>query len=187
MKKLNPSKEKRLITRLVELSGFTEEDTYLEIGTRYGDSLKCAVDGNDRMKIISIDKHQTDEAKHYFGKRATLIESKSHKACKRMIANGTKISGGFIDGNHEEHYVQQDLDDVWKLWNGKGFIAGHDFAHRRNTQVVRSCIDFFGLEPSIKINRQWRVRDGLFFVIGTIWAFILDKSLPKYQDYIDTL
>lgn len=182
------SEEKTVIRELLMLSEFTEEDIYVEVGTREGKSLLAAVDGNDKMQIISIDKHQLKPTKARFASRGIrFIEADSHKAYKQLRNEGVEISSIFIDGNHEQHYVQRDIIDYWKLWNGKGFFGGHDFTKRKGYGVIQAVREFFGIDTMAKVNRRWKVKGGVLHVCHTVWFFIKNEELSKYRPYLRKL
>jgi len=181
------SAEKEHITNLLKLSEFTEEDTYLEIGTRWGQSLYAATTANDRMKIISVDVHQLPETRKFFGDRVQFMEFKSDQACRRLISHGTKISAAFIDGDHSYEWAKKDTKACLKMFNGRGFIAGHDFTKRKGYGVMPAVAEVFGIDEIARINRRWKVKGGELHVMHTVWVFVSDEAMPKYKDYLDTL
>jgi len=185
--KTSVSPEKAHVGELIKLSGFTEEDTYLEIGTRFGQSLYMAVNADPKMKIISVDKHQVKDVRKAYEGRVEFMEFESDAACRRLISHGTKISAAFIDGDHTQHWAAKDMRACLKMFNGKGFLAGHDFTKHKGYGVMPAAMEVFGIPEVTRINRRWRVLDGEFHVMHTVWVYIPDSSMPKYKDYLDTL
>lgn len=189
MKRLKSySEEKAVIRELVKRSDYLEKDVYVEVGTREGKSLKAAVDGNDKMQIISIDKHQLPQTKKKFAKNnVRFIEMDSHRAYKQLKHEGVQFSSIFIDGNHEHHYVQRDINDYWRLWNGQGFFGGHDFTKRRGYGVIPAVCEFFEIKDIARINRRWKVKEGVLHVAHTVWFFIKNDYIQTYGTYLKQL
>lgn len=185
--KTNISAEKDHVAQLIKLSQFTEDDTYLEIGTRWGQSLYAARQANEKMKVISVDVHQLPEVREFFGESVKFMEFKSDAACRRLQAHGTEISACFIDGDHSEHWAAKDIKNCMKMFNGSGFVAGHDFTKRKGYGVMKAVADYYGIDEIARIDRRWDVEGGELHVMHTVWVYIPTSSMPKYEHYLSTL
>lgn len=121
----------------------------VEIGMAQGMStlsILCALDGHGG-KLISIDPYidwpSGMKAAIYAVERAgyaslhTHIRSKSYEALPILLADGTRIDLGYIDGNHAFEHAFIDFFYIDKLLNVGGIIAFNDAGWPPVHRVIR--------------------------------------------------
>lgn len=126
----------------------------IEIGTRWGDSLRfialkfrvksyTAIDpflsyeeyaGDDFDQILQersgddIFESTNTLGRALLGKRFTLLRAMS-SAAANQIPDGD-IDFAFVDGNHTYAFVKEDLEKFWPKIAPGGFLCGHDYFMR---------------------------------------------------------
>jgi hypothetical protein len=126
----------------------------IEIGTRWGESLRYLSLKFPIKKYVAIDPYEAYE--EYVGDGFNkILETKSgDEIFKSTLALGTKLLGErftlvreysdvahnnvedegadfiFVDGNHRYPYVLEDLRNFWPKLRPGGYLCGHDFFMR---------------------------------------------------------
>ena len=77
----------------------------------------------------------------YYGNRLEFIRKKSEEAYQQFENNSLDFV--YIDGNHYEEYIKNDLNCWWpKIKNG-GMLCGHDYDHDGFPHVTLHVNSFF--------------------------------------------
>lgn len=183
--------DKVIMANLVNLSGLTKDDYYLEIGTCRGKSLTAIHQWNKKVKIISIDPAPKKDCwRHYKGDpRVRIMKQKSSDAFKVLRSEGVKPSCVYIDGDHSKKWALHDIRHYWEIWDGKGFFGGHDYtrAREKGWGVMEAVREYFELPNDCVINRRFRVKTGVMHICDTFWFYIHDEQMTKYKEYLDDL
>jgi hypothetical protein len=67
----------------------------------------------------------------------------------------------YIDGNHQEKFVTEDIDNYWPLLSNGGVIGGHDYYNgfqREHDGVVKAVTSFVvknGLQLRVELPDWW--------------------------------
>lgn len=126
----------------------------IEIGTRYGDSLRyCALNFRIR-EYHAIDPYVDYDDYGSDGFNAVLKEKDGHSIASSVGQLGRELLGKrfflhrefsdaasasfsagtadliFVDGNHSYDFVKRDLENYWPILKDGGFLTGHDFFMR---------------------------------------------------------
>lgn len=180
--------DKEIMSDLVKLTGMMKDDIYLEIGTARGKSFTAVYDKNPDIQMVSIDPaHKPDYLKQYNNNpRVVIMKNKSNKAIKHLKGQGIEASVVYIDGDHTYKWVEKDIWSTWEIWNGKGFLGGHDYtrAREKGWGVIEAVREFFHIKNDCRIDRRFKTRDGVLHISDTFWFFILDEQMHKYEDYL---
>ncbi len=139
-----------------------------EIGVYTGGNAKNILKTLNIEKIYLIDPYEVyeeylgeklEEAKKKafkntskFRPKAKFIFEKSEDASKKIPL----LDFVYIDGNHEEKFVRQDLNNYYPKINKGGIIAGHDF--NQNYPGTIRAVTEFTLNKKLKLfveNKDW--------------------------------
>lgn len=126
----------------------------IEIGTRWGDSLRFIALKFRVKSYIAIDPYLSYEeyarddfdqvlrersgddifettnalGRALLGQRFTLLRAMSSAAANKIPDGG--IDFAFVDGNHTYAFVKEDLEKFWPKIAPGGFLCGHDYFMR---------------------------------------------------------
>ena len=100
-----------------------------------------------------------------YGDRACVIRLTSLKAAELFEPESLDL--GFIDANHSERYVDEDIKAWWPKIRPTGYLAGHDFGNMRWSGVLRAVEANFGKQyycgkPTDNWNGVWIVSKKVF-------------------------
>ena len=184
-------RERELIRDLIKLSDYTENDLHIEVGTKDGDSLIEAMKGNDKFHAISVDPILTKTCRRAFSgnNRVEFISKLSDKAYNKLAKKDVKASSIYIDGDHSYKWAKHDIINYWKLWNKKGFFAGHDYTKRGRKRygVIPAVNEFFELDYPWRINMRFPCKNGILHVFEKVWFYIEKKQMSKYREFLKNL
>jgi hypothetical protein len=158
----------------------------IEIGVAGGEHSKSIFETLDVAKLYCIDPYTIyddyNEGKLHFGvDQAPLdvTEIHAHKLLKNYSENivwikklssdavteiKEKVDFVYIDGNHAEKYVKEDIENYFPLVKKGGIIGGHDFYNgfqREHDGVVSAVIEFCtkkNIVPRIELPDWWIIK-----------------------------
>ena len=133
----------------------------VEVGVASGQYSKVISDRNPQMKLYGVDPWTSyKEYKDYVKKETfdyleteamkrlsdrpnyEFIKDFSTNAIKRFENNS--IDFVYIDANHEDPYITQDIEGWFKKVRSGGIVSGHDFMKSRHTRcdVIPAVLRF---------------------------------------------
>ena len=140
-------------------------DLYLkigvEVGVASGQYSKVLNDANPQMKLYGIDPWASYKEYKDYVKKETFdyLETEARKrlsgrtnyefikefsidAVKRFEDNS--IDFVYLDGNHEDPYITQDIEGWYKKIKTGGIVSGHDFTKPKHTSynVISAVMNF---------------------------------------------
>jgi hypothetical protein len=168
------------VSRVDLVKWFRELDfkTGVEIGVADGEYAKIICEINPQMKLFGVDLYKPYSGyKDYTLKetfegmrshalhvmepytkrnRWELIEKESMEAAKQFSDNSIDLV--YIDGNHSDPWVSQDINEWSKKVRSGGIVAGHDWMrNKNNTWNVKDAVQRYTKENNIN---PW-------FILGT--------------------
>ena len=122
----------------------------VEIGVAYGGHSESILKNTNVKKLYGIDPYLNyDEYRNdgqcfeqnvmddiytfvhdrlsYYGDRYELIREMSNISVKSFLDDSLDFV--YIDGNHFENYIKEDINDWWAKVNVGGVLCGHDYNH----------------------------------------------------------
>jgi hypothetical protein len=111
-----------------------------------------------------------DRLKQYVGKSQWEVFSDVIKGCnnvvvlrgdsKKIVLPTTKLCFGFIDGNHDPEYIENDFYLIWNKLSSRGVVAFHDYEYNlpHATKKINELVNRHALEISMTFhNPQKRI------------------------------
>jgi spermidine synthase len=98
-------------------------------------------DGNNYVKIENMEEiylqlfHQVKNKPNIH-----IVRSSSHNFLKSCSEN--YFDAVYVDGDHTEEAVYQDMVDSFRVVKAGGLLMGHDYHHQIKIAVDRFCINF---------------------------------------------
>lgn len=118
-------------------------ENFLEIGTYDGNTaLNCAINLNERSKVITVDLPENSNKKNQLSYDNYLIDNprRARKKCadlpnvEQIYADSTKLDFSklnfnlaFIDGGHDYATAKSDSENVLKYIKSPGIVLWHDY------------------------------------------------------------
>ncbi len=120
--------------------------TYLEIGSKWGGSLRCVLRASDlvghKINLWAIELIPNRKFKKFCEEvEIHYLEAKSENVVDEFIDNSVDLL--FIDGPHNYSNVSRDLCNYWPKVKLGGILAGHDYENRF-PGVAQAVQEFFG-------------------------------------------
>jgi len=135
--------------------------SYLEIGTREGDSLRAVVThAHELARIVCCDTWGNDyggsgrgSAEHIHAMLSQMLYT-GELACVTGDSKATvpALRGPFdlvlVDGDHSYAGGMADLVNVWPLVAPGGFVAFHDITHPAHPDLMKCFTDFIDMHKA---------------------------------------
>lgn len=126
--------------------GIPDGGTYLEIGSKWGGSLRCVLRASQAMhrkiKLIAIEPKPNGQLLRFCKDSGTrLIKGYSQNEAGKIA--GSSVDMLFIDGPHNYGQVSKDLAYYWPKVKLGGLVAGHDH-EKRFPGVAKAVREFLG-------------------------------------------
>jgi len=89
-----------------------------------------------------------------FGDRAKMFRAYSAHAPHLILNHHVPIDFVFIDGNHKQSAVKQDIETFWPIIKSGGVLAGHDFYERHDAYQdcgVKTAVQNFARENRLTV------------------------------------
>jgi len=159
------------LASLTALLGFT---VGVEVGVAAGGFSKVILDANPKMELYGVDPWTPYGGYRDYARKSTLdtLEIKARRLLKgydnyefikafsmdavQQFSDGS-LDFVYIDANHQEPYVSQDINEWYRKLRPRGILSGHDYvrsAHRDGTPLyhdVKNAIHRFTNENGIEL------------------------------------
>jgi hypothetical protein len=152
-----------------------------EIGTASGEYLKVLCDSNPNMLFYAVDVwkpyegyidfvHQETFDKMYRDFKKQMRNVLNYKVVKKFSMDAVKqfedgyLDFVYIDANHQEPFITQDIEAWSEKVKSGGIVSGHDYNRVKQVDVkkavdkyvfTRGIKEFFILEDSGRRTRSW--------------------------------
>jgi hypothetical protein len=170
----------------------------VEIGTHRGEFAKQILEKWNGVSLMCVDHWSIPEGYEYqskclgegtrddhlkealrnvakYGKKCTLIRGFSQEVCSRIADNSLDFV--YLDGDHSEEGVLQDLCDWWPKIKSGGVLAGHDI-------ICPGEINLGWGKPIQQALQKWEIlvlkkEVTIYLVVETLclpWSFYIIKD-----------
>ncbi len=123
-----------------------DKGTYLEIGAKWGGSLKCVLYAAEymehRIRATAIEPVPNQKFKSFCKEKGIHYIKGFSENVYWMIPDAS-VDMLFIDGPHAYEQMVGDLRDYWPKVKVPGLVAGHDH-ESRFPGIVKAVQEFFG-------------------------------------------
>lgn len=165
--------ELMLIDREKLLKNLKLEGLGIEIGVQRGSYSKVILE-NTNLHLIIVDSWRHIEDAYFeaanttnehhlsmmndtlynlipkFENRFTLIRELSEKIVS--VFKDELFDFIYLDADHSENFVYEELKRWWPKLKSGGIISGHDYVNRDSTFGVKAAVDRFFFEKNIKVD-----------------------------------
>ena len=112
-------------------------------------------DGASKSDMKLVESTFDDRIEKYKNK-ITKIKKKSAEALDYFLDNDIKVDLVYIDGNHQEEAVTEDINNYKQIIKEGGYISGHDW---QSDDVKLSIQKIFNKNPDkIFSDRSWIIK-----------------------------
>lgn len=118
-------------------------DPYLNYSEYRGDSRNLEQEKQDDLHLMVKGRMS------FYGDRFELIRKLSNE-CYQLFEDAS-LDFVYIDGNHFEKFVKQDIENWFPKIRPGGILSGHDYNHP-NFPHVSQCVDHFFNSKDLGVN-----------------------------------
>jgi len=143
---------------MVEIGSFTGESSVIFAKQNAVKTLYCidpwvgGYDSDDKGAMCDFTEVERlfDERTNKYTDKIIKIKNTSTNAINYFIENDIKVDLVYIDGNHQEHMVTEDINNYKQIIKEGMFISGHDWQHLPVRRAVEKTIG--GIDEKFKDN-----------------------------------
>lgn len=169
-----------------------------EVGVAAGDYSEVICRANPQMKVYGIDPYAPLEGYKDYARRSTF--EKFHTEAKARLAPcnnyvfiyktsmdaikdfaDNSLDFVYIDANHEEPFITQDITEWYKKVRSGGILAGHDYSRPRSKDDmsphhdVKGAVQSYTTKNDIKlwfVLGRWPLNEGLIRDNPRSWMWV---------------
>jgi predicted O-methyltransferase YrrM len=154
---------------LAEYASTTKPDSYLEVGTQEGNSIRAVLGAHRIRRLVICDDWGnaaggTGRGNHNHilpivegVESVTFFDGNSHETLKRIREQFDLIT---VDGDHSESGAEEDLKDCWRLLKRGGVLMMDDLFHPQHLYIHGIILRFVESHPDAELVRIERYNNG---------------------------